>query len=347
MAATAENWLHDCMVEMVTAIHTNLDAGVPAATWPAIIPAAHRNDLHSRTGLRERLDAYRVAVSGLTPTERQQIATCLTQQNRIDDLCSCAGDCVLLSQLPPASHAPIKNLFDYSFSLLAEIGVRDRHYEAIYSGMNCHVCPFCGCEYFDAPGAPREDLDHYLPKSRYPFASVNLRNLVPMGMRCNERYKLDADILRSADGTRRRAFDPYTEHNVEVRLNGSVPFAGIDGRIPSWTIQFEPDSPECTTWDEVFHVRERIQRDVLDPSFVRWLREFANWFKRRIAIPEPDAEIVQHAMLQYAEDLTLLGFSAREFLRAPVFKMLHFHCTSGNDRLNTLMIELVSMKGAN
>lgn len=347
IAATTENWLHDCLFEILTAIHTHLDDGVPLAKWPDIIPEAHRDALRNRTGLRDRVDAYHTAVSGLTPHERQQIAACLKQQNRIGQLCTCVEDCELLNQLPPQSHESIRSLFDFGFSLLTELGVRDRHYGKIYSATPYHVCPFCGSEYFDAPGAPREDVDHYFPKSRYPFAAVNLRNLVPMGMRCNERYKLDADILRNADGTRRRVFDPYAEGKVEVRMNASVPFAGADGQTPKWAIQFEPDTPECTTWDEVFHVRERIQRDVLDPSFFRWLRDFAAWFKKRIANPEPDAEIVQHAMLQYAEDLTLLGFSAREFLRAPVFRMLHFHCTSGNDRLNTLMIELVSMKGAN
>lgn len=130
-------------------------------------------------------------------------------------------------------------------------------------------------------------------------------------------------------------------------MNESVPFEGANGQTPKWKIHFEPDTPECTTWDEVFHLRERIQRDVLDPSFIRWLRDFAAWFKKRSAHQEPNIEIVQSAMLQYAEDLTLLGLTAREFLRAPVFRMLHFHCTTGNTRLNKLMIELVSIKGPN
>ncbi|MCK7494405.1 MAG: hypothetical protein MZW92_26920 [Comamonadaceae bacterium] len=61
--------------------------------------------------------------------------------------------------------------------LLTKIGIRDRRYQAIYKSAMYHMCPFCGCEYFDAPGAPREDLDHYLAKSRYPFAAVNLEIL--------------------------------------------------------------------------------------------------------------------------------------------------------------------------
>lgn len=345
MAATTENWLHDCLVEMLIAIHRHLDEGAPLAKWPRIIPETHRDVLRNKSGLRDRLDAYRIAVRDLSPQERQRVSVCLKQQNRIGELCTCAEDCDALDQLPLASHESIRSLFDYAYELLTKTGVRDRHYSTIYSATPYHVCPFCGSEYFDAPGAPREDVDHYLPKSRYPFAAANLRNLVPMGMRCNERYKLDVDILRSADGARRRIFDPYANPSVEIRMNGSVPFEGAEGQVPRWVIQFEPETPECTVWDEVFHVRERIQRDVLDPSFMRWLREFAAWFKRRIARPQPDAETVQQAMLQYADDLSLLGFNAREFLRPPVFRMLYLHCTAGDNRLNRLMIDLVSTKG--
>ena len=95
------------------------------------------------------------------------------------------------------------------------------------------MCPFCGCEYFDAPGAPREDLDHYLPKSLYPFAAANLRNLVPMGMKCNERYKLAQDILRDAAGVRRRSFDPYAERQIKVILDNSVPLAARTAKRPT------------------------------------------------------------------------------------------------------------------
>ena len=95
-----------------------------------------------------------------------------------------------------------------------------------------------------------------------------------MGMKCNERYKLAQDILRDAAGVRRRSFDPYTERQITVILDNSVPFGSADGQTPDWQIDFDPDSVECTTWDNVFHVRERIKRDVLDASFWQWLHDF-------------------------------------------------------------------------
>jgi hypothetical protein len=183
-------------LEMVQTIHANHDGRQGALAWPDIIPAVHRDKLRRRTGLYDRLAQYAAAAGKLSVSERQQVLACLVQQNRIADLVICSTDCESLSDLPKAIQAPIVELFGFAFELLTGLGVRDRHYRTIYTAVPYHVCPFCGCEYFDAPGTPREDLDHYLPKSLYPFAAANLRNLVPMGMKCNERYKLAQDILR-------------------------------------------------------------------------------------------------------------------------------------------------------
>jgi hypothetical protein len=341
--ATAENWLHECLLEMVQTIHTSHDAGQAVPTWRHIIPEAYRGKLSSRKGFRKRLYQYSAVARTLSVLERQQVLTCLGQQNRIADLVTCSTDCECLTDLPEAIRVPTAKLFGFAFELLTGLGVRDRHYHAIYTATSYHVCPFCGCEYFDAPGAPREDLDHYLPKSRYPFAAANLRNLVPMGMKCNERYKQGQDILRNASGVRRRSFDPYAHEQIRVVLDNSVPFGGMDGRTPDWQIDFTPDSVDCTTWDDVFSVRERMKRDVLDPSFSPWLNDFSAWFKKGIGIADPgDAEVLD-AMRTYAEYMALTGLKAREFLQAPVFQMRHRHCEAGDQRVLALMKDVVAM----
>jgi hypothetical protein len=247
----------------------------------------------------------------------------------------------LIGDLRKGIRKPVAELFGFSFKLFAELGIRDRHYENIHCAITYHVCPFCGCEYFDAPGGPREDLDHYLPISRYPFAAVNLRNLVPMGMKCNECYKGAQDILRDAAGSRRRSFDPYGRREIHVSLDGSTLFDGEDSQTPDWRIAFNPDSPECETWDDTFQVRERIKRDVLAQSHRRWLEDFAKWFVRRTGIENLDDEKIKEGLIIYAEDMDLMGFRAKEFLRGPVFRMLHAQCCQGHARLLAFMRNLV------
>jgi hypothetical protein len=342
IAATAPNWLHDCLVDMVTAIHARLDAGRQPQLWPAIIPAAHRARLRPKYGLRDRLNTYAAAAGGLTLAQRTQVLTCLNQQNAIADLVSCASNCESLTDLPTSIREPAKDLFVFAFGLLTDLEVRDLHFETIYNSSKYHVCPFCCSEYFDAPGSPREDYDHYLAASRYPFAAANLRNLTPMGMRCNERYKIAGDILRDDAGNRRRSFDPYANQQLRVSLANSIPFAQADGQTPDWRIDFVPDSPECITWDSVFQIRIRLSRDVLNPSFRNWLTDFAAWFvKRKGVVDVTDARIIT-ALREYAEDAEITGLTAREFLRAPVFQMIEQHCSNGDNRLLQFTRDLVT-----
>lgn len=342
ITATAENWLHECVCQMVQAIHASYDAGLPVPVWPDIIPVARRAQLSSRRGLRDDLRVYSEAAARLSAPERQQVLTCLDQQNRIADLVSCVTNCEKLSSMSLVIRAPVAKLFGSAFGLLTAFGVRDRHYSAIYNATLHHVCPFCGCEYFDAPGAPREDLDHYLAESLYPFAAANLRNLAPMGMKCNERYKLAQDILEDASGGRRRAFDPYGSQRITILLNNSVPFGGADSQTPDWQVEFAPDSAECATWDDVFDIRGRIKRDVLNPSFLSWLGNFAAWFKKHKGTALLDDTSVIDGISEYVEDLKVMELTARESLRTPVFQMLHWHCSHGNDRLMTLLRDLVA-----
>src|SRR5262249_39806605 len=156
------------------------------------------------------------------------------------------------------------DLFSFAFTLLSDFGVRDTMYEHIYDAIPEKVCPFCGCETFDSPRGPREALDHYLAKSIYPCAAANLQNLVPMGTKCNSRYKLSKDIIRTAAG-RRRAFFPYGTDVATISLLDSIPFAGASGDAPEWRVTFSPAVQEVETWNQVFGIETRFSRDELGP----------------------------------------------------------------------------------
>jgi hypothetical protein len=164
-----------------------------------------------------------------------------------------------------------------------------------------------------------------------------------MGNKCNSRYKLDEDILRKGDGTRRKSFDPYNFSGIKLSLENSQPFAGkleSTGQLPSWQIDFQPDSEEITTWDEVFHLRERYRRDVLDESFLTWLRHFKAWCKSAGTVPSSPQELID-AVKKFALLQEEMGFEDKSFLKAAVFHMLHKHCLQGDQRLISLMSDVV------
>jgi hypothetical protein len=338
--AAGENWLHDCIGEVLRRVHDCIVTGQRIPVWPNIIPELYRAQLATRNGLKDRLAKYVRVVSTLPLGERERIIRAFADENRIAELLACDCDCESIEDLPEICREPIRDLFSFTFKLLTGLGIRDQAYHVIYGTTGHRVCAFCGLEYFEAAGGPREALDHYLSQSQYPFAAANLRNLVPMGHKCNSKYKLAQDILRKADGTRRRSFDPYgATAEIRVCLSQSQPFAGTDGLLPLWIIEFEPNGEEVTTWDDVFRVRERYQRDILDADFKSWLKDFSAWC-RSARIHLSADQILLDALERYAGFQDECGLRDRSFLKAAMFRMLLRHCRDGNERLSELLRDL-------
>ncbi len=342
--ATQENWLHDCLCEIVLSVHGCIENGKKYPNWPGIVPAAHREQLKSRTGLRDRVAAYFTAASSLGSAERATIAKVMADQNNIADLLSCVCDCLTVDDLPEAVRKPVCSLFGFGFNLLSAFGIRDRQYELIYVEIKSQVCPFCGCEYFDSPKGKREALDHYLDEARYPFAASNLRNLAPMGNKCNSRYKLTADILHGVGGIRRSAFDPYHAAVLQVSLDESLINQHVDGHlVADWIVKFSIETEETETWDEVFSIRDRYKRDFLEAcSFNELLWDFRNWCVAVAPHIAGDNDVLD-AMVRYEQYHSLCGFSDRSFLKAAVFRLLLARCKDGCERVWGVMRDLVNI----
>ena len=344
LAATNENWLHFCLCRVVKRVHILLDAGKLMPKWPTILPKAYRELFLRRKGLNRRVTAYANAALLLSQVERNEVLAVMKSQNRIIDLLSGTHTCNPVDILPTAVREPIRNLFDYGFERLTDFGVRDRQYRIIHKSLSYKICPFCGCEYFESTKGPREALDHYLAKSKYPFAASNLRNLAPMGYKCNSLYKKAKDILYRDDGTRRKAFDPYNAPGLIPSLSRSVVNNGVNGGIISqWIVDFSLAGEETETWSSVFKIRERYERDFLDEhSFNAWLGEFQSWHKKSNHALVDDKTLLS-AVNKYSEFLIDGGFNDRAFLKAALFKMLIEQCNAGHVRVLEVLRDLVGL----
>lgn len=64
--------------------------------------------------------------------------------------------------------------------------------------MGLFVCPYCNQEYIytvkSAQGKIRTEIDHFMPKSLYPYFSMSLYNFIPAGKSCNQDYKKAKDF---------------------------------------------------------------------------------------------------------------------------------------------------------
>lgn len=333
-AATSDNWLHWCLILMLVRILDDFDNGNDPPAWPIIIPTQYRETLRRRRGLSGRLNAFIRELRRLSLADRSNVRETLIRQNQLRQLLSCHHSCKALNELPDSIHDSAKDLFEYAFGLLKDLRIRDELYRVVYESTAHKVCPFCGCEPFDAPGARREDLDHYLPRSRYPFAGVNLRNLVPMGRKCNSLYKGETDPLHDESGGRRRVLNPYAgvSFGLSVLMTGVFDIDNVLGL--DWRINFVPASEESETWDEIFHVRERLERDVFEPYWTEWLGEFVVFANE---LRSADDVAVQDALIRYCRVLRRYGLRDHGFLRLAFFELVLYEVDAGNQQLVRLL----------
>jgi hypothetical protein len=129
--ATAENWLHECLIEMVQVTHESIRSGNEPPSWPNIIPDAHRPKLRRRTKLKRHLEDYQKAVATLSDAELIKMSTAAINQNNISDLLAGKSNCEKLDDFPDVVKEPLKALFGLGFELLSDLEIRDRQYKLI------------------------------------------------------------------------------------------------------------------------------------------------------------------------------------------------------------------------
>jgi len=157
------------------------------------------------------------------------------------------------------------------------------HYEEFMKVNDNNVCPFCGISKIDGNNvSTREAYDHYLPKSIYPFNSVNFRNLAPMCDKCNSRNKGTRDPI-TCENSRQLSFYPYAQTHPEIsirlRLNSKdmkhLKFEDIDLEISS-----EGHDEQIESWKRVFGIENRFKALCCDKNEgIEWFNAVVDEFE--------------------------------------------------------------------
>jgi len=190
-----------------------------------------------------------------------------------------------------------RGLYDKSFLGLAavreQIGDMTDHNKQFFTVNKTGKCPFCGLS--DMKGihhTRREAYDHYLPKDRYPFNSINFHNLAPACHECNSTYKLSKDPVQNTTG-RRKSFYPYKTgaHEIEITVNLSSP--DIDQLTPDdieLTLGPSTVDEEIETWKEVYGIDERYKAKCCGSDAKDWLEQIRILHDSHGATPEDSIE---------------------------------------------------------
>ncbi|MFY7875892.1 MAG: HNH endonuclease [Pirellula sp.] len=163
------------------------------------------------------------------------------------------------------------------------IGNIDDHYEKFRTVNGHNKCPFCGLtDMFGVYHTYREAYDHYLPKSIYPFNSINFRNLAPACHHCNSTYKSTADpafLPKDKLGVveRRKAFYPYSSDRQPIEIRVELKTSDVKSMTPvDVGLTFGPASlvEEIDNWRDVYGIDERYKAKCFDHDAKDWLEEF-------------------------------------------------------------------------
>lgn len=284
--ATANNWLHEAVIEIIGIIHTRLDNGERVFTtgtkprkqqyWLTLLPNNIDPRLRRWYGVRDRVLKYAKYLKKpiITQEQRLDILQAINNQNNIAGLLNNTSDITLINEAFPKVHEAAKELFLFCYGKLGDAGIRDAQYQMIYDSLLAKDCPFCGFGDMMNIAEASQDQDHYLAKSIYAFSAANIRNLVPMCMKCNRLHKKADDVIKNEANLRVTAFDPYACNATDISIEQSQIAEGVSSINPDWIISFVPPTPEAENWDRIFKIRERLKRDIFDECFERWFDGF-------------------------------------------------------------------------
>jgi hypothetical protein len=320
----ASNWFQDFVVAMITEVLSTRSRQVVAKAWEDLPPP---EQVQARHGLKTRYSELVTSSLSLTPEQAKKCLLSIGSASFYEDVLAGKIDYKSSFLATDNFQKSLNDLVSFAFKLLSALknnpgdsrSFRDELYAKTYDAMPERICPFCGLSPFDAPhpDMPRHAYDHYLAISAYPIFGTYLPNLVPMCDRCNSSFKGATDLLADDAGNVRSCVDPHGNYVAQVSLMRSEPFA--NDQLPRWDIAFVPSNDAFETWDEVFKVRFRYEKSVLDVEFKPWLDEFSKW-ALRMNVQLQDSQSVSDALSSYAA--LHPGLRDRGFIKGPMFEML-------------------------
>lgn len=278
--------------------------------------------LAKNPNLRQKIETFHNAFIDLSQAHRDEFIKIFKKTNEIEWQLKNPTLAKRLDAYPGGIGEIVHDFFVYLYErTLTKFDLND-HYKSVYMQIKNSWCPFCGMERFISFKRLKQDYDHLLCKSKYPVASVNMMNLVPMGIACNRVYKKTKDLLYKEKVGGRRAIYPYSETiEPNISLTGSI--LHLDATKRNWIITITPNTDVVHTWNDVFNISERCVEEFFEklddanhePEFDSIVRQFIKMSKDRKESEEDGSQPVDWKMSRLMLELRLFrdGFKTNYY----------------------------------
>lgn len=117
--------------------------------------------------------------------------------------------------------------------------------------LGIEVCPYCQRNYitnyetFDGLKKTTADLDHFYPKSIFPFLALSLYNFIPSCQICNSRFKLDKEVYRKKLLVIYPYNESFEEYSVKFKVSSEEIIKNILNKSSDFDVEFHvPNSLE-------------------------------------------------------------------------------------------------------
>jgi 5-methylcytosine-specific restriction endonuclease McrA len=228
----------------------------------------------------------------LSKQNLQKLRDAFTINNAIEQLCKGEVKPILYKEITKIDEILSKELSQWGADLYNHVlGLSSFHsrngqlmdyYKEFMRANAKGICPFCGLHDLKSDLlSKKEAYDHFFPKGKYPFNTVNFRNLVPACNTCNSSYKGVKDPIKN--GTK-RAYYPLSSQNLNINI--TVKITSIDFDNPKKNIvnlsitSIQQEEEEISTWKELYGIEERYNDKCCSDDSNHWIehsRQYENY----------------------------------------------------------------------
>jgi hypothetical protein len=293
-------------------------------TCKQLIPDDFETIYNKYDWLNIAIDSIYEKCKDLTLAERTSIREAFNINNRIEELCNGTLTPISLDKLPAVVTLDMKPLlkrFYYELLDRSEVsGNKLSYYNALVTRNKYKTCPCCGLSQIEsAESHYREDNDHYLPVSDYPFACVNFNNLAPLCGKCNKKCK----GTKNPFSTGRISFYPFgipvNKIDIEIKIVDSDSLNYLILKEDDIQINFNNNPDKISTWNWLFKITKRYNEETRGFSKTE-LRVIANRIYRN---DKRKSGLSYHTILDDAiDDYRGEIYDDRKFLKVPFLESI-------------------------
>lgn len=283
----------------------------------------------SRSDLLRTLDTIYQIVQNLPPQDIKVLRRAILINNQIRELCIGIHQPVSyndLSRIDSRLSYHIRYLCDNLYRYVngqskaftdKYLTLMDYYNSIVGCDTTCHCC---GIGSITNRYDPRRDpFDHFLPKSKYPFTSLNVHNLVPVCQHCNDiKHEEDTLFKKSADSQKQeriRAFYPfrYDAPDIEIKIKIKNECNPMDLHPEDINIQIDCDnySQETENWERLYGIKKRYKAELCSTdmkNIYEQYRSLRKWMPHNEAIESyknnkyGDKNIIKIPFMEWANE---------------------------------------------